>query len=51
MTALLTNSFAFFEQFLAIVAAAFTPSAVSDTAEIVPAHISARAKRLMRSDY
>ena len=54
MTALIANSgFARFEQILADVAAALTQAAgnASVTLAIAPAHLTLRAKRLMRADY
>jgi hypothetical protein len=54
MTTLTANSgFARFEEILANLAAAFTQAAGSASVAlaIAPAHLSARAKRLMRADY
>jgi hypothetical protein len=55
MTTLVATGFPrFLEQVLATFAAfiaSITWAASRETAEIVPAHLSARAKRLMRADY
>jgi hypothetical protein len=54
MTTLVATGFPrFFEQLAAFAdfIAAFASAASRETAAIVPPHLSARAKRLMRADY
>ncbi|GAB2600331.1 hypothetical protein GCM10027034_36840 [Ramlibacter solisilvae] len=56
MTALVANGFSrFIEQvfasFEAFFRAAFAPATRSEINEMLPEHLSARARRLMRADY